>query len=325
MCDAPQRNEGVCWDKVSNWGTGSGQMSTSQNGSRVAYSQVARSLKFTYPFLLRVVLGVGGIAFLASALWASLFAEKVGTWVPLGLLAFGVLDMILWYHLSGEIYLDAEAISFRRFGRTVRIRYEDVIGIEDRVASQRLIIRSPSRKIVIEKQLRDYSVFYSLLMELCPRRTSWGYPTEFPIIVHVQRWVWVVWWLSLVAGVIVILLGIQCSFEAIVFGLLIISVWVIGFFAPRAYVFDWSGLTIIYLGRRKVFPLNELLDINLRRRWNSNTLAESSELELIFVRGKVVLREEVVDYSLERLMAVLSRHYPRDAVTPGRDAISGTG
>jgi hypothetical protein len=265
--------------------------------------------EFAAPLLLRVLLGVGGAASLASALWCSLLVDSVDAWVAIIFLAFGVLDVVLWYFLSARIRLDAEGISLRRLGRTIRIRYEDVTRIEDRVASQRLIIHSWGKKIVVEKQVENYALFYSLLMELCPHRVSEERPTTFPIEVRVQRWAKVVYWLFPIAGGALLLLAIlgSAGTDAAVFGSLLLGIGVVGFFVPCAYHFDRDSIEMVYLWRRKTFSSDDLLGIRLVR--TRNMLIESSQLELTFTQGKVVLGEGVLDYPLELLASVLSQHY----------------
>jgi len=213
-------------------------------------------IKFTYPILIRIILGIGGPAFLVAAVYTSPLVREQGLalWVPILFLIVGLMDVLLVYIFSGQIVIDSYSVSFQRFSKKFIIPFDEVLKIEHRVASDRLVIHGENGKIFIEKQLKDYLLFYSLLDRLCPNKENEA-RLSFPIQIHSRLWL-------PAFSVVLILVGFGNLYYAfryayIPVGILGLLVAVIsaGFFIyiPRRYIFNARGLTAVSLIREKLY------------------------------------------------------------------------
>jgi len=276
--------------------------------------ELEHPIKFTYPILVRIILGIGGLAFLTAAVFTSPLVLEQGleVWVPLVFLVFGVLDIVVWYFLSGQNVIDNHAVSFQRLGRKIRIPFKEVLRIEHRDASDRLVIHGLNDKIIVEKQLKDYLLFYSLLDRLCPIRDREAH-LSFPFEIHTRRWV------PLFSGVIILVgfgnMAYAFHYSYIPVGILGILGAIIGgaflLVIPRRYIFDASGLTVISPIRKKIYKAETLFNLGLNRPFNTYSLTDYSLLVLNYENGKVMLRDLAVDFPLEALVKLLYKHYPR--------------
>ena len=263
--------------------------------------------------MIRLILGLGGLGFLAAAVFTSPLVLEQGleVWVPLVFLVFGVLDIVVWYFFSGHIVIDINAVSFQRLGRKIRIPFKEVLRIEHRDASDRLIIHGLKGKIIVEKQLKDYLLFYSLLDKLCPIRDREA-RLSFPVEIHTRRWV------PVFTGVIILIgfgnLAYAFHYSYIPVGILGILGVIIGvaflLAIPRRYIFDYSGLTVISPIRKKMYQAETLLNLRFNRPYNTYSLTDYSLLLLNYENGTVMLRDLAVDYPLEALAKLLYERYP---------------
>jgi len=271
-------------------------------------------IKFTYPILIRIILGIVGPAFLVAAVYASPVVREQGLalWVPLLFLIMGLMSVLLVYIFSGQIVIDSYAVSFQRLGGKIRIPFSEVLRIEHRVVGDRLVIHGLKCKIIIEKQLKDYLLFYSLLGKLCPNKEREA-SLSFPIQIHSRLWL-------PVFSVVFILIGFGNVYYAfryayIPIGILGVLVAVMGagffFYIPRRYVFNARGLTAISFIREKLYRAEDLYELQLNRPFNQYSFTETSLLVLKFETGKVFLQDFAVNFPLEVLAKTLYEHYPR--------------
>ena len=82
-------------------------------------------IKFTYPNLIRLILGIGGPAFIAAALYTSPLVREQGLalWVPLFFLLTGLISLILLYIFSGQFVFYNQGVYFRKLGQEINIPY----------------------------------------------------------------------------------------------------------------------------------------------------------------------------------------------------------
>jgi len=276
--------------------------------------ELEHPIKFTYPILVRILLGIGGLAFLAAAVFTSplVLVQGLEVWVPLVFLVIGLLNVLVCYFLSGHIVIDSYAVSFQRLGRKIIIPFREVQRIEHRIAGDRLVIHGLKGKIIVEKQLKDYLLFYSLLDKLCPNREREA-RLSFPIEIHTRRWV------PLFTGVIILVgfgnLAYAFYYSYIPVGIVGILTAIMGvaflLSVPRRYIFDTSRLTVISPIRKKIYQAETLLNLGLNRPFNSYSFTDYSLLVLNYENGKVMLRDLAVDFPLEALAKLLYEHYPR--------------
>ena len=281
---------------------------------------IEQPIKFTYPILIRIVLGIEGPAFLVLAVYTSPLVREQGLalWVPLLFLIVGLISVLILYVFSGQIVIDSYAISFQRLGGKIRIPFSEVLRIEHRVVGDRLVIHGLKCKIIIEKQLKDYLLFYSLLNKLCPNKERKP-NLSLPIQINARLWLPV---FSVVIA-LVGLGGVYYSFRYAYFPLRIMGVLVavigVGFYIynPRRYIFNARGLTVISLIREKLYRGEDLYELQLDRPFNQYSFTETSLLVLKFETGKVFLHDFAVDFPLEILAKTLYEHYPRLSYGPG--------
>ncbi len=271
-------------------------------------------IKFTYPILIRIILGIGGPAFLVAAVYTSPLVreQRLALWVPLLFLIVGLMSVLLVYIFSGQIVIDSYAVSFQRFSKKIIIPFTVVLKIEHRVVGDRLVIQGLKCKIIIEKQLKDYMLFYSLLDKLCPNKEREA-SLSFPIQIHSRLWL-------PVFSVVIILVGFGSVYYAfryayIPIGILGMLVAVIGagffIYIPRRYIFNARGLTAISFIREKLYRAEDLYELQLNRPFNQYSFTETSLLVLKFETGKVFLQDFAVDFPLEVLAKTLYERYPR--------------
>jgi hypothetical protein len=277
-------------------------------------------LKFTYPVLIRIIMGIGGPAFLAASIFTSPLVREEGLalWVPLLFLVGGLGSLILLYIISGQYVIDNQVVTFRKLGREIHIPYSDVLMIEHQPGRDRLIIRGSQGRIVVHKVLKDYVLFYSLLIQFCPDREEEA-NLPFPLEVRTHRWLFIVPVIHMLGSLYLTYIGFQYSYIPLyILGPVVFFIggWMfLG--VPRKYVFDVRGLTKISLLGKKLYRADELYELQLNRPFNLYSYTETSVVVLKFESGKVILQDALVDFPLEVLARVLSERYPRLAYGPG--------
>lgn len=276
--------------------------------------ELEHPIKFRYPILIRILLGIGGPGFLAGAVLTSPLVREQGlaVWVPLLFLVIGLLNVLVVYLFSGQIVIDSYAVSYQRLGRNVYIPFNEVLRIEHRGASDRLVIQGVNSRIIVEKQLKDYELFYSLLNKLCPNREPEA-RLSFPIEIHSRPWLPVFTVVISLIGFGNLYYAFQYTYIPVgIVGILGVIMGVVFFLTvPRRYIFKASGLTVISPIRKKIYPAETLLDLRFDRPFEKNSLANYSLLTLKYQDGTVMLRDLNVDFPVEVLAKLLFAHYPR--------------
>lgn len=292
------------------------------------HSRLEQPIKFTYPIIIRLLLGIGGPAFLAASIYTAPLVREQGLalWVPLLFLLIGLGSLILLYLISGQFVIDNQGVYSRKLGREILIPYHEVQLIEHQPGRDRLIIRGPKFNIVVHKVLKDYVLFYSLLIQLCPDREKEA-DLPFPLEVRTHRWLFILPVLFILGGIYILAKGIQYSYIPLYFlGPLVVLIGSWFFLGlPRRYIFDARGLTAISLIRKKRYRAEDLYELQLNRPFNLYSYTETSVLILIFETGKVNFQDFSVDFPLEVLAKILFKRYPRLAYGAGSfDEEAGT-
>ena len=277
-------------------------------------------IKFTYPNLIRLILGIGGPAFIAAALYTSPLVREQGLalWVPLFFLLTGLISLILLYIFSGQFVFYNQGVYFRKLGQEINIPYHEVQMIEHQPKRDRLIIRGLESRIIVHKVLKDYVLFYSLLNQFCPDREKEAH-LPFPIEIHNHRWLFILPVLLILGGIYGLVMAVQYSYIPLYFFgpmLALINAWLF-LIIPHKYIFDARGLTAISLIREKLYRAEDLYELHLNRPYNLYSFTETSLLVLKFETGKVFLQDFAVDFPLEVMPKILYRHYPRLSYGPG--------
>jgi hypothetical protein len=268
-------------------------------------------IRFTYPFWLRILMGTMGAFFLGAAMIMACAVPVMKIWIPFVLFGFGNA----WYSLSSKIYLDADGIIQKRFGRETKIHFYNITRITDHAFSERIVIWGVDGKIAVEKQLNRYQEFYGLLTTLVPAHVLDGeYQKTFPLEVRIHRWLRGIY---LGLGVIGILLFFHALLgpasarldEIIIAGFLIFAGLVMYLLFPDRYVFDHHQIVVVYPGRHKVYAWDDLQDVFIENILNRETFSKQAVLVLKFTKGKELIQGSFVDYPIEKLVAVLSKYH----------------
>ncbi|MEW5870966.1 MAG: hypothetical protein AB1894_16955 [Chloroflexota bacterium] len=273
-------------------------------------------LRFTYPFLARLFTLLGGVLLLAGGIMSALstlVSPAIPFWVPLLFLLLGIPVLLAWYALCPQIFLDAEGLSRRLFGRTTRIRYEDITRIEEKAASQRLVIWGTDGKIMVEKQLNRYEDFYRLLAQLASIKPGAELPSTLPLEIKAPARQRALYLGVSAFGVFLLLLTVRDGFP--LEGLLASLAFILGgaamalFAAPLRYILDVRQLIVITLLRRKSFDWSDLQAVRYESALDLNTFTRAVTLKLVFRTGKVVFDPGAINYPLEQLEAFILKHF----------------
>lgn len=272
-------------------------------------------VRFTYPFLARFFTLLGGVMLLGGGVMSALstlVSPAIPFWVPLLFLLLGIPVLLTWYALCPQIFLDAEGVSQRLFGRTTRIRYADITRMEEKAISQRLVIWGIDGKITVEKQLNGYEDFFRLLAQLALVKPGAELPSTLPLEIKAPAIRRVLYLGVSAFGVFLLFLTVR---EYSLEGLLASLAFILGgalmalFAAPLRYILDTRQLIVITPLRRKSFDWNDLQAVRYESALDLNTFTRAVTLKLVFRTGQVVFEPSASDYPLEQLEALILKHF----------------
>ncbi len=278
------------------------------NGLEPKESAMPLPVEFKYLLTLKLLLAFGAAFFLACTLLsAGLVPQgKLSAIIPSLFLWLGLLSAYLWLAMTGKVVLTDTSIIFRRFGRTTTVSYFDIVEVEDKTFSQRLIVRGVHDSITVEKQLRNFPLFYALLMQRAPLflRPS---RIELPLEIHTHKWIQVARIAFLLVGLGIIISAIISQGEvAWPFGVLLLSIGVLSLILlPSHYTIDTHGIEVAYALRNKIYRWADLRNVRLTRPRNPRSQTQVSEIHFTFADGTLVLNEDSTDYPLTRLMIII--------------------
>ena len=172
------------------------------------------------------------------------------------------------------------------------------------------VFNGMEEKISIAKQLQNYVLFHTLLIDRC-RLKEQESRFPFPIIIYTQRFFRILYSIVVLLGI----WGLANAFiesntnkgiGAIGFILFGSAFWVLSY---GKYLFNYDGLMVINLRRKKFYSAYQLERIRIDRTWARHAYHESAILRLVFSERTISIPDNVIDYPIEVLGHILANRY----------------
>ncbi len=252
---------------------------------------------FHYSTQLKWILTLGGIFFMVFFIissWGIMYEDwgLSSIWMPVAFFMFGGLSCITAYPLHGHIVIDNESISYKRFGKETRIRYQDIIKITHHLTFHQMRILAKDQHICIDKKLNSFQRFYELITTRYSSLPD-EFKTEFPLEISSRRWN------LLIMGVLALIFVISAIFEVfsgfmhffpILFSGIIIYLWLR---TEKKYFFNSMSIKVFYPFKNKIFLTSSLENISLKRNYNSHSCAESTTIHLDFLDSFIIIDDDI--------------------------------
>ena len=236
--------------------------------------------------------------------------EGVFLAVCVGYLMLGSVVARFWYSRSGRVIVDQDSVALERWRKTTRIRFADVTRLEHRVESRCLILYAGEKCIRVGNQLRDFPKFHGIIANRVPPLAKEPIP-QLPLEVARNKFFDRLIWsgICFLVGAVVLIFWLYQTVNVTVV-IVIIALFASLAIVPEKYVFSEDKLMILCLLSQKEYPFKLLQEVKLERV--SKGLLEASIIRLKFIeKGEVVLREQLVGYSLELLYEALKEWYQK--------------